>query len=146
MSVLSVNIEIGKKEKRSKQSHKDTTMSNTYDYEIDKFNFDNLPSNVLNDIITAIDEIGKENGFKQLEKTESILLNTTLSHTWITVGAQSDASTDGKWAVIANIQVEYGTNDEEYAEIEINMPIGDNSITATKQAAYEALITNIAKR
>ena len=121
-------------------------MSNAYDYEITEFDFDNLPSNIFNDIITAIDEIGKENGFKQFEKTESVLLNTSLSKTWITVGAQSDASTDGKWAVIANIQAEYGTNDEEYAEIEINMPIGDNSITATKQAAYEALITNIAKR
>lgn len=103
----------------------------------------NVPTNVLNEIIEAIESIGGANNFHLFENTESIRLDTKQSDTWITIDSQSDTGEDGSWGTTALLDIEYG--DDEHDELEASKTVGNGTITKAEQDTYEELLNKLTR-
>lgn len=99
----------------------------------------NIPTDVLDDIVNSLDTID----YGYFLYTESVQLDTNLSETWITVGSQSDAGDDGKLGSTARIEIEYGNDNEQFIEHDVDLTVGQSSVRGTEQRAFEQLVKQL---
>lgn len=98
---------------------------------------DNVPRDVLEEIVCRIDAYGVEELYDRFEHAESVQIPTNKSVTWITVGSQSDSGFDGGWGSAARIEIEL---DNDLAEYEITAASPAGNIVASERFVFDELI------